>query len=333
MKISASIYANNSRDLKSLVNELDAHNIDLFHIDCNDDERVFEDIKTIRNISTTPIDLHLISSNPAKYYELIREQDIEYLTIQYENLPADFDFEQLGSTKQGLAILSDTDFDLFEKYKNRLHHILFMATTPGKSGGKFNVKNFNKIRDFSALYPKTKIFVDGGINEELSFILRNMGVYLTVVGSYLFKNKYLGASILNLKSDNINSHYKVKDIMQKKVLPTMQIDGNNLYDVLVAIENYNMGFVVMVDSSGKMAGIITNADVRRALIKSYPNIDVKINDIVNKNPVFINEEKTVTDLLKLIRSQMFPILYLPVTNSKKELTGVLMFNNLIRGES
>ena len=43
MKISASIYST-TRDLEQVVRELDAHRIDLFHVDCNDDPKVFDDI-------------------------------------------------------------------------------------------------------------------------------------------------------------------------------------------------------------------------------------------------------------------------------------------------
>jgi len=43
------------------------------HIDCNDDLSVFEDIKRIRKISKTPIDLHIISSRPEAFFDGIIE--------------------------------------------------------------------------------------------------------------------------------------------------------------------------------------------------------------------------------------------------------------------
>ena len=65
MKISASIYST-SRDLEQVVRELDNHRIDFFHVDCNDDPKVFDDIINIRKWSKTPIDLHIISKTPEK---------------------------------------------------------------------------------------------------------------------------------------------------------------------------------------------------------------------------------------------------------------------------
>ena len=90
-----------------------------------------------------------------------------------------------------------------------------MATIPGESGGKFDKSNFTKIREFSQLYPDKKIHVDGGVNAEVSFILRNMGVYLSVSGSYLFNSVSIGSALLNLKLNEVESHFLVKDFMQK----------------------------------------------------------------------------------------------------------------------
>jgi len=54
--------------------------------------------------------------------------------------------------------------------------------------------------------------------------------------------------------------------------------------------------------------------------------------LINSNPTLISEEATVEDMLKLVTSVSFPILFLPVVNQQRLLTGTLMFNNLIRSE-
>jgi len=83
----------------------------------------------------------------------------------------------------GLAITSETSIDVFKKYQH-FDFVLFMTTSPGKSGGTFNKNNFGKIRQFKSLFPEAKVHVDGGVNDEISFVLRNMGVSLIVSGSY-----------------------------------------------------------------------------------------------------------------------------------------------------
>ena len=224
MKISASVYSSKSQDLTALVKELEAHGIDMLHIDCNDDPTVFDDIAKIRTLSSIPIDLHLVTGKPENYYELLIKHPVEYITFQHELLEAPLDIPAEVSGKLGLAITSETDIDAFENYTANFSFILFMATVPGQSGGKFNKENFRKIRKFRSLHPTINIHVDGGVNAEVSFILRNMGVYSSVVGSYLFSEP-IGAALLNLRTHDIDSHFEVKDFMRE--LDELPIVGPN----------------------------------------------------------------------------------------------------------
>ena len=84
MKISASIFAGDKKPVSELARELSDYGIDLLHIDCDDDPEVLEVIPELRKVSGLPIDLHLISSEPEKYFPKIESLAIEYATIQLE---------------------------------------------------------------------------------------------------------------------------------------------------------------------------------------------------------------------------------------------------------
>jgi len=73
------------------------------------------------------------------------------------------------------AFTTHTGIEVFDDYP-QFDFILIMATVPGQSGGVFDKINFEKIRKFRKQYPIKSIHVDGGVNGEVSFILRNMGV-------------------------------------------------------------------------------------------------------------------------------------------------------------
>ena len=88
MKISASIYSNKTKGVETLVRELDDLKVDFLHIDCNDDLSVFNDIEIIQPISKTPIDLHIISSEPEKYFASLIKHQVDFVTFQHENLKA-----------------------------------------------------------------------------------------------------------------------------------------------------------------------------------------------------------------------------------------------------
>lgn len=336
MKISASVYSQKDKSLPELVKELDKHQIDLFHIDCNDDMSVFADIEEIRKHSNTPIDLHIISSAPQKFFEEINRLHIENVTFQYENLKERIPFRKYLKTNLGLAIVSETPVQVYGDYAEEFSFLLFMTTTPGKSGGVFNKENFKKIRTFKKLHPGVNVHVDGGVNAEVSFILRNMGVDSAVVGSYLFKQEYIGQALLNLKSEIIQSHFLLSDFMiGLEELPVLKYSKEvKLIDILKSIEQHALGFSLVVNENGLLQGLISNADVRKGLIRNYEKINtITIDDVVNHNPLSFEDNKTISELFALIKKQKFPVLYIPLTDKEKRLTGALTFNNLIKGES
>ena len=334
MKISASIYSSKEKSLSNLVKELDEFHVDYFHIDCNDDLNVFEDIKNIRKKSKTPVDLHIISSCPEKFFQEIIDNKIELVTFQYENIKGEIKIPKEIKSQLGLAIVSETEVEVFEKYKDRFDFILFMTTTPGKSGGTFNKENLKKIREFRQKYPEKKIHVDGGVTADVSFVLRNMGVSLIVSGSYLVNADYVGLALHNLRSENVSSHILIGDFMID-ISESPVLSGNfSFEDTLKSIENNNMGFTMVADAAGKLEGIITNADVRRGLLKNISDLkSIDVKSLINRNPVKANQNQTVSEMLAMVKQLKFPVLFLPVVDDAGKLTGTITFNNLIKGES
>jgi ribulose-phosphate 3-epimerase len=335
MKISASIYSSRDKDLTALVQELDAYNVDFFHIDCNEDPSVFDDIRTIREHSKIPIDLHLITKSPEKYWDLIHETGVELVTLQYETLVKKLEIPKHINAQLGLSLVSSTPLDVFKDFNGIFSFVLFMTTVPGKSGGSFNRETFRRIRQFRAENPGKNIHVDGGINAEVSFILRNMGVYAAVIGSYLFRNDFIGSAVMNLRSDDIESPYRVKDFMlQTDEIPILQSAHLGFPDVLQSIEDFRMGFTMVASLDGRLEGIISNADVRRGLLKNISSLDkIDVSGMINRNPAFVCEDDTVSEMLNYIKNLPFPVLFLPVVDKEKRIKGTIKFNNLIKGES
>ena len=334
MKISASVYSSKSQSLPEIIKDLDVHGADLFHIDCNDDLGVFADIAEIKQLSSTPVDLHIISSEPEKFFEKTAELNIDYVTFQYENLTSKLIVPDTIKAKLGLAITSDTDISVFTEYAEQFDFILFMTTVPGQSGGVFDKSNFKKIRQFQQQFPGKRIHVDGGVNGEVSFILRNMGVYSSVSGSYLMTSESMGAAMLNLKTHEVDSHFQVKDFMRTTdELSLLAQEDRSVTNILQSIEDNDVGFTILIDTNGKLDGIVTNADVRKGLLKHTDNLNnVSVADITNTQPVTANENFSVMELLKFIKQQSFAISYLPVVDDKNKVTGAVTFFNLIKGE-
>lgn len=334
MKISASIYSSSSKDLPSLVHELDALHLDYIHIDCFDDriKKVEKDIKAIQQLSKIPIDLHAISANYQHYYQLAEQWKVKLLTLQFENLPEDFQTPNQKTYEFGLAITMETPIEALQKYANQLDYILLMTTIPGKSGGQFKSESFNRIRQLKQLYPGVPIVVDGGINAEVSFILRLLGVNLAVSGSFLVNHDHIAVALADLRFHHKGSAFLVKDFMiPKENLPILNVNDANFAQLLQAMEDYKMG-VVFFENQQQFIGISSNADIRRGLLKNQAKIVEDIETYINHSPVVIQSDTSTYDMIEQVKKANFPILFLPVLK-EKQLVGAINFNELIKGEA
>lgn len=332
MKISGSIYSDKNRELKETVADLEAHQVDMLHVDCNDDISVFDDIAKIREWCKLPIDLHIITETPEKYFDLLKQHPVEYVTFQFEELPSKLEIPEYVTGEKGLAIITPTDIEAFDDYAD-FDFILMMATIPGQSGGQFDPENFRKIRAFKKKYPNKSVHVDGGVNGEVSFILRNMGVHSSVSGSFLFKGASIGQALMDLTKREIESRFKIKDFMiPREECPIIKKEGLSLEQILTSIESGNLGFTI-VEENNSMCGIVSNADVRKALLKNLKDIkNMDPSSMINSNPVTIGAEATVDEMLNEVRNQSFPVTYLPVIDDQKNAAGIITFVNLIKGE-
>ncbi|MEX1003156.1 MAG: CBS domain-containing protein [Crocinitomicaceae bacterium] len=336
MKISASIYSDKKSDqLIDTIRELNESHVDMIHVDCNDDLNVFTDIEIIQQNSHIPIDLHIITPDARRFLPALQTFDIEYVTFQYEDLKVkELDIPKEFMGQLGLAITSDTEIEVFDQYAEDFDFILFMATVPGKSGGKFDKNNFRKIRAFQQKYPDKKVHVDGGVNAEVSFILRNMGVYASVSGSYLFNSTNINTALLNLKLNEIESRFLVKDFMRDlDESPVVYEKDLNLEQVLKVMNFGRLGFVMVVDDDGTFKGIIGNADLRRGLLEHIDNLnETDVYQLINFNPSTVGGDFTVYQLLRFIKKESKTIVYLPVIDASGKAIGSINFMNLIKGE-
>jgi pentose-5-phosphate-3-epimerase/CBS domain-containing protein len=336
MKISASIYSDKeSADIQKTIEALNDSHVDMIHVDCNDDLNVFVDIEKIINNSHIPVDLHIITETPERFYPALETFNIEYVTFQYEDLNGKkLEIPKEFTGQLGLAITSNTPIDVFDEYKDEFDFILFMATIPGKSGGKFDKTNFRKIRAFQKKYPNKKVHVDGGVNAEVSFILRNMGVYASVSGSYLFNSANINTALLNLKLNEIESQFMVQDFMRDlDESPVVREEELNLENLLTTMNEGKLGFVVVLDANDNFKGIIGNADLRKSLLDNINNLDqLDVSKMTNSSPLSAKGTYTVYQLLRFIKKESKTVVYLPVIDENGKGIGTISFLNLIKGE-
>lgn len=304
----------------------------MLHIDCADNPAVFGDIRQIRQLTKTPLDLHIIAKDPLKYEDVIRELQIEYVSLQFEAMGSVPPAPQIQGTRFGLALQSETDLKVLDQAVG-YDYVMLMCTTPGVSGGSFRKDNFRRIIEVRQRYPKLKVQVDGGVNDEVAYILRLLGVDSIVSGSFIMNHYSIGSGMLSLYKNPIGGNYQVKDFMTPACyLPVLDEKDLRFETALHTIEDHKQGFVLIQDADGKLKGVISNADLRRGLIRQLDNlVSVDVREMINTDPIRISSDADLGQMLAMINELNFIILFLPVVDSEGKLLGAVLLNNLTRG--
>lgn len=97
----------------------------------------------------------------------------------------------------------------------------------------------------------------------------------------------------------------------------------------VAIETIGINrnkFVLVLNNEDKLLGSITDGDIRRALLAGF-NLDSLSSEIMNRNPVFVQEQTHVSHILEIMSET--GIRHMPVISSEKRVIGLITFDEML----
>ncbi|MBK87059.1 MAG: alcohol dehydrogenase [Flavobacteriaceae bacterium] len=107
--------------------------------------------------------------------------------------------------------------------------------------------------------------------------------------------------------------FSTKLLNRKTIKPFTIKEDSSIFDAIKAIDQ-GYRLCLVEDEMQKLIGILTDSDARRAVIKSN-NLNTKIKEYINFNPITIDQKSSVADQIDLMK--LHSIDQLLVTNSKK----------------
>ena len=206
IKISPSILASNNR--RESIKKLNKTNADYIHIDAMDGifvpnkQMPIEEIIDLEKISSTPLDIHLMTINPKEYIKKLANKNIEYITIHIEieeNIHELIHIIKSLGYKVGLSIKPSTSPINLIPYINKIDLVLIMSVEPGFGGQKFMPNSLTKAKQIKELNKEITIEIDGGINDTNIEEVKKY-VDIAVVGSYITNKSNYQEAINNLKN-------------------------------------------------------------------------------------------------------------------------------------
>ncbi len=97
--------------------------------------------------------------------------------------------------------------------------------------------------------------------------------------------------------------------MRKDLKKYLVLEDNSIREAVKVMDTNGKGVVIIIDELGKMLGILTDGDFRRAILKGV-NLNSKAIDIATKNFIYVERDYSEKEIKRLFLKE--PIKHLPV---------------------
>lgn len=214
IKIAPSILSADFAKLGEEVNSLEKYGADLIHIDVMDGMFVpnisfgIPVMKSIKNITKLPFDVHLMIEEPSRYIEDFVKAGADIITIHCEadsHLDRTINYIKSFGIKAAVALNPATPVESIKHLIPNLDMVLIMSVNPGFGGQKYIQYCSDKIKEVKALSDKYNkdlmIQVDGGIGKNNIKEVVESGANVIVAGSAVFKEGKIEENIKELRGE------------------------------------------------------------------------------------------------------------------------------------
>jgi len=208
LKIAPSLLAADFSRLASEIEKVEKAGADLLHVDVMDGHFVPNltigpvMVKAIRALSSLPLDVHLMITDPEKYLEHFAKVGSNILTIHVEATKGKTGtllsrIKEMG-LRAGLALSPDTPLSAAKEHLSKTDMVLLMTVHPGFGGQKFIPDVLQKVEELRKNYAGD-IEVDGGIDSQTGKLAVAKGANVLVSGTYIFRSEDPQAAIRALR--------------------------------------------------------------------------------------------------------------------------------------
>ena len=125
---------------------------------------------------------------------------------------------------------------------------------------------------------------------------------------------------------------RVSDLMHTNGENPTIATGSSWVDVVRAISKGGLGAVCVVDPQGRLAGVITDGDLRRAIEHTSHDALAKLtcDDFMTSQPTVATPELLAFDALRLMEDRPSQISVLPVVDEDQVCVGLIRVHDIVR---
>jgi len=198
-KIAPSILSADFTRLGEEIKAVERAGADYIHIDVMDGHFVPNItigamiVKAARRVTSLPLDVHLMISNPDRFIDGFVEAGATNITVHAESaihLHRTIQYVKNRGVKASVSLNPATPLNVLEYVLQKLDMVLLMTVNPGFEGQEFIPEVLPKIKKLKETIDNLglglEIEVDGGINPETIGLVSEAGASVFVAGSAIF---------------------------------------------------------------------------------------------------------------------------------------------------
>jgi arabinose-5-phosphate isomerase len=124
-------------------------------------------------------------------------------------------------------------------------------------------------------------------------------------------------------------HLRVSDVMERGTRVGTVLEAATMEEVVSALTKHALG-AVLVTNGKRLAGLITDGDIRRALQKKEGFFELSAAKIMTASPITLSPDELAFKALEMMENRPSQISVLPVVDPDQNWVGLVRLHDLVR---
>ena len=123
---------------------------------------------------------------------------------------------------------------------------------------------------------------------------------------------------------------KVDDVMHSGKANAIVNETDSMKQAVVEISTKGLGATSVIDNNGRLVGIITDGDLRRALERFDNLLEKDISEVMTRDPIKIESNKLAAEAVHIMENRPSQIMVLPVIDMEGKPIGMVRIHDLVK---
>jgi len=114
--------------------------------------------------------------------------------------------------------------------------------------------------------------------------------------------------------------------MNEKIRSVLVNPSFSIKQTMEVIDKSALGIALVVENSGKLIGVVTDGDIRRAIIKEI-SLNEKVSNLISKNPIVLHRGYNSHHVLRVFSEFGKRIKHIPVIDEMGRVVDLLSYTD------